>query len=78
VTQYYFDFLDGDEYLVDEEGLELRSMHAVQDEAVRALAGLAHDTLRELHETKSREIEVRDQTGPIMTVRFHFEIALGR
>ena len=40
---YYFDLRDGEELALDEEGLELRNMRAVQEEAARALAGFAYD-----------------------------------
>ena len=43
---YYLDFRDGDELVVDDEGVELRDMRAVQDEAARALAGFAWDAVR--------------------------------
>ena len=73
---YYFDLRDGEELVVDEEGIELRSMRAAQDEAARALAGLAWDAMR-LEGTQSHEmaIEVRDKLGPVMEVRFSFDIA---
>ena len=38
---YYFDLRDGETLAVDEEGLELRNMGAVREEAARALAGFA-------------------------------------
>ncbi|MHC2801568.1 hypothetical protein ACVMII_001314 [Bradyrhizobium diazoefficiens] len=39
---YYFDLRDGDEIVPDEEGLELRDLLAVQEEAARALAPAGH------------------------------------
>jgi hypothetical protein len=38
---YYFDFRDGEAFLVDEEGMELRDVEAAQNEAARSLAGFA-------------------------------------
>jgi hypothetical protein len=43
---YYFDLRDGEELALDEEGLELRTMRAVQEEAARALSGIAYDAMR--------------------------------
>jgi hypothetical protein len=77
MTLYYFDLRDGDEIAVDEEGLELRDLSAVQEEAARALAGLSWDAVRNFKGAQSRgmAIEVRDELGPVMQVRFTFEIA---
>ena len=73
---YYFDLRNGDELVVDEEGIELRTMQAVQEEAARALAGFAWDAMR-LDGAQSHQmaIEVRDEHGPVMEVKFSFEIA---
>lgn len=40
MPRYYFDLSDNAGNVVDEEGLDLRDMEAVQDEAARALAGI--------------------------------------
>jgi hypothetical protein len=41
---YFFDLRDDAEFVVDEEGTELRDMRAVQDEAARAPSvGLGRD-----------------------------------
>jgi hypothetical protein len=74
---YYFDLHDGDEIVPDEEGMELRDLAAVQEEAARALAGLSWDAVRNFTGTQSHRmaIEVRDDAGPVMQVKFSFEIA---
>jgi len=41
MTLYFFDLRDDAEFVVDEDGTELRDMRAVQDETARALSGLA-------------------------------------
>jgi hypothetical protein len=75
VAIYYFDFRDGEELVIDEEGLELRDLVAVQNEAARALAGLAWDEMRvDRSKGKGITIEVRDVYGPVMEVKFAFEI----
>jgi hypothetical protein len=43
---YYFDFREGDELVVDEEGMELIGIGAAQNEAARSLAGIAWDAMR--------------------------------
>jgi hypothetical protein len=59
-----------------EEGLELRDMKAVQEEAARALAGLAWDSVNfNGAQSDQMTIEVRDNLGSVMQVRFAFEIA---
>jgi hypothetical protein len=73
---YYFDLHDGDEIVLDEEGMELRDLAAVQEEAARALAGLSWDAVRNFTGARSHRmaIDVRDDAGPVMQVRFIFEI----
>jgi hypothetical protein len=76
MRRYYFDLRDGDALVVDEEGLELLNVEAVQEEAARALAGFAWDAARcsAGSDSHSLAIEVRDDAGPVMNVRFAFEI----
>lgn len=76
MAHYFFDLRDGAELLPDEEGMELRNMEAVQEEAARALAGLAGDSMRNYDGSQSHRmvIEVRDHVGCVMTVKFYFEI----
>jgi hypothetical protein len=72
---YYFDLRDGEELALDEEGLELRNMRAVQEEAARALAGFAYDAMRlDGGQSQHMAIAVRDEHGPVMEVKFSFEI----
>ena len=77
MPRYYFDIRDGNGVSVDEEGIELRDMQAVQEEAARSLADMARDEVRSVKDpTKNRRlaIEVRDDDGPILEVKFTFEI----
>ena len=73
---YFFDLSDEVACVVDQEGTELRDMRAVQDEAARAVSGLAWDAMR-LDGTKgcTMMLEVRDAHGPVMEAKFSFEIA---
>jgi hypothetical protein len=76
MPRYYFDLRDGEELAIDEEGLELSNLRAVQLEAARALADLARETLQDTisggHHYMA--IQVRDDIGPVMQVRFTFEV----
>jgi hypothetical protein len=64
---YYFDLRDGEELALDEEGLELRTMRAVQEEAARALSGIAYDAMRlDGGERQHMAIEVRDPPAPLV------------
>jgi hypothetical protein len=70
---YSFDLRDGNELVIDEEGMELRDTQA---EAGRALAGVAWDAMRvDGAQGQQMVIEVRDAQGPVMEVKFSFEIA---
>lgn len=73
---YYFDLRDGDALLVDEDGLDLENIDDVQDEAARALAGLAGDAVRNFvgAQRLRMAIEVRDHLGSVMQVRLVFEV----
>jgi hypothetical protein len=54
----------------------VRDLTAVQEEAARALAGLSWDAVRNFAGTQGHRmaIEVRDGLGPVMQVKFTFEI----
>jgi hypothetical protein len=74
---YYFDFRDDSELVVDEEGIELRDMPAVQNEAARALSGLAWDAMRSADGVRGQHIaiEVRNAHGPVLDVNLSFDVA---
>ena len=73
---YFFDLRDQSGFVADEEGTELRDVRAVQNEAARALSGLAWDAMR-LNDVIGQQmvIEVRDAQGPVMEAKLAFEIA---
>ena len=72
MARYYFDLLDDGNSAVDEEGLELSNLRAVQVEAAKALADMARDAVHSSDGLTRRQmaIEVRDESGPVMQVRF--------
>ena len=76
MARYYFDLRDGDELIIDEEGLELRDTKAVQREAALSVSGFARDSVGRFNGAQSRQmaIAVRDEHGPVMEAKFSFEI----
>jgi hypothetical protein len=76
MPRYYFDLIEGDEVILDEEGLELSSIAKVQEEAARSLADLARDAIRLIFDKASHTmaIGVRDDDGPVMQIRFTFDV----
>jgi len=77
MKRYFFDMRAGADLAPDEEGVELRTVEAVQVEAARALADMARDAIRGDPTDGAglqMSIEVRDEAGPVMKVRFTFEV----
>jgi hypothetical protein len=78
MPHYYLDLRDEDDLAVDEEGLELRDVAAVQEEATQSLAEMAGDAVRgpsyDGNRNHQMAIEVRDETGPVLQVKFTFQI----
>lgn len=77
MPRYYFDLIEGDVLAVDQEGLELSSLRAVQAEAAKSLADMARDAVHGFPPRfgqRKMAIEVRDETGPLMQVKFTFEV----
>jgi hypothetical protein len=74
MPRFYFDHMDGDDLLQDDDGLELPSADSARDEAVTGLAGIVNDVLpralgREL------AIEVSDENRrPLFKVRVWSEL----
>jgi len=78
MKRYYFDIREGDHLAADEEGLMMRDIDAVQQEAAQSLADMARDAVsgRMLHRMA---IEVRDDIGPVLEVRYLWQMRrLGR
>jgi hypothetical protein len=72
--RYFFDIRDGDEIAVDEEGMVLASVQAVQEEAARSLACIAQDAVWESASGHHMAIEVRDEAGPVLQATFTFAV----
>jgi len=77
MRRYYFDLREGGELAVDEEGVELPTLQAVQIEAARSLVDMARHAVWTKAETivgHRMSIEVRDDHGPLLEARFTFEL----
>jgi hypothetical protein len=76
MARYYFDLRDDGGIISDDEGLELSSLQRAQEEAARSLADMARDAIssRSGNAARAMSVEVRDADGPLLQVRFMFEI----
>ncbi|MGX1106229.1 MULTISPECIES: DUF6894 family protein [Bradyrhizobium] len=74
MRRYYFDLRDGEALIPDEEGMVLPDMGSVQEEAVKALADMVHNAAQKSASLIQMAIEVRDDDGPVMQVKFAFDI----
>jgi hypothetical protein len=75
--RHFFDVCDLDSIITDEEGMELSTLDAVQEEAAQALADVVRDEVRAANSkgfTCDLAIDVRDDNGPVMRVKFNFNI----
>ena len=76
--RYYFDMVEGDEIAEiasDEEGMELPDIPAAQEEAAIALAAWAKAMRADemMNGVIKIAIQVRDNAGLLMSLRFDFE-----
>jgi hypothetical protein len=78
MKRYYFDLRDQDGLAVDDEGLELHSMECVQKEASKSMTDAIREMSRWPLKTGETSIEVRDENGQVMFIRFAIEIEIGR
>ena len=67
---YYFDLRDGEELIVDDEGMELRDMRAVQEEAARSMMDAARDAVLSQSAGSLAQILVRDDAGAVMRMGY--------
>jgi hypothetical protein len=77
MPRYYFDFRDDGELAIDEEGMELPTLQAVQIEAARSLVDIAKHAVWKKAETilgHRMAVEVRDDKGPVLQAKFSFEL----
>jgi hypothetical protein len=79
--RYFFDFHEGDEVTLDEEGMELVTIDRVLEEAARSLADIARDHTLEHARSGvplSMAIQVRDEQGPVLQATFIFSVNRSR
>ncbi|WP_298243781.1 hypothetical protein [uncultured Bradyrhizobium sp.] len=76
MPRYYFDLTDERGTALDEEGLDLSSMRAVQAEAAKSVGDMARDAIISAPAAgrQRMEIAVRDASGPVMQVTLSFAI----
>ena len=75
MQRYYFDIRDGEKLTPDEEGIEFATLRAVQEEAARSLVDLVRNAIWEgADDAWHLSIEVRDEKGPVLQVRFGYEL----
>ncbi|MEH2503714.1 hypothetical protein V1290_002525 [Bradyrhizobium sp. AZCC 1578] len=73
MRRYYFDVREDDNLQTDDEGRDFSSFAAAQGEATVSLAELALGTMAKHGADHRMSIEVRDERGPVQTVKW-FEI----
>ena len=69
---YFFDTRDGDDFIRDDDGIELLHLEQVKIVAAKSLAELARDVLPGSVRRKL-VIEARDERGPVMIASLTFE-----
>jgi hypothetical protein len=74
VPRFYFDSLDGNFVIQDDEGIEFDGLEAARDQAATALAEMAKDVLRG-PTRRELAIEIRDQDrNPVLKASLIFEV----
>jgi hypothetical protein len=74
MPRYFFDVHDGEKHTPDHIGLELENTQAAQQEAVRALPGIAKDALPDGTQ-RDFVIEVRDEgKRPILRAKLSLTV----
>ena len=75
MPRYFFDTRDNDDFVEDEEGLELDGLEAVKVQAAKALAELARDVLPGSIK-RVLAVEVRDERQPVLRATLTFEAVI--
>jgi hypothetical protein len=76
MPRYFFDCRDCPELIRDQEGIELRDLNEVRNEATRGLADLSKDVIPG-SERRELAIEVRDaHNHPLLRAALSFEVAV--
>lgn len=67
MPRFYFDVLDGDSLTRDDTGLEFPNLDAAEDEAARAIADIARDSLPKCRGSELC-VRVRDADGRLALI----------
>jgi len=79
VPLYFFDVVEDDRHMVDDEGTELDNQEAARLEAIQAMAELANDRLPGLSRKHAKMIVRDDAERHIFELEFTFAVrGLGR
>lgn len=71
MPRYYFDLLDGEDLVKDEEGMDLPNISSAQTEATEFLTNMVED-IATRQSNPPMSIEVRDSEGPLFVLSFTF------
>ena len=77
MKRYYFD-RDEDGIAVNDEGIELPDLEAVQKEAAVTIAAVARDVSTRPIVDSETAVEVRDDIGAVMAIRLTIAIEIVR
>jgi hypothetical protein len=69
---YFFDTRDNDDFIEDDDGVELPDLEAVKHQAALSLTELAREVLPGSIK-RNLAVEVRDQRQPVLTAKLVFE-----
>ena len=74
MPRYYFDLLDGEDFVKNEEGMDLPNISSAQIEATEFLTDMAMDIATRQSNPLGypMSIEVRDSEGPLFVLSFTF------
>jgi hypothetical protein len=74
MPRYYFDLLDGEDLVKDEEGMDLPNISSAQIEATEFLTDMVEDIATRQSNPLGylMSIEVRDSEGPLFVLSFTF------
>jgi hypothetical protein len=73
MVRYFFDIREGDNFVPDDEGIELPHVEAAQMGAARSLANLVRDKV-DSQPFSLMAIQVRDSDGPVVEAKFVWQL----
>ena len=64
---YYFDYVDDDREVRDDEGVELANLEQARNEAMRAIMAIAKDKMPD-GDRRNFRLSIREESGPVLMV----------